>query len=379
MFINNNSPEKYNFLYRCLKRPINAFEIRELSGYWKNLQDKNIYIRLAESQKIIPVLAEIFSQFDIEGWDAKYWKERIELAKCKITKIFAELDRLSAFLSQRDLNWIVLENGAVARGYFYESPHLFSFGDLDLLARPETIEPIKKILLADRYKIISQDEGRIVFSKEIAPNFNIRLNLQTSFVARKWFNLNYNLDLDDIFNNSITLKSSKVRVLPPEYFLLQLCIHSASHSFVRKPGIRLHMDVDWFLRCQLINWEKFDQLVKNHCLNSICYFALFIPKYLFDSPIPEEQFNILLPPNFKIFVLRKIIFPRGTYNLDGAINRWQLILVNLLVVDNLQQFWELLFPKVEIVNRNKFKNIFYILFFYVNRLFRLIFERSDIA
>ena len=56
------------------------------------------------------------------------------------------------------------------------------------------------------------------------------------------------VDGDDLIDRSQQIEGTSLRILSPEDNLLQVCLHTAKHSYVRSPGFRLHLDVDQLFR-----------------------------------------------------------------------------------------------------------------------------------
>ena len=116
-----------------------------------------------------------------------------------------------------------------------------------------------KILQKLGYEVLSREcsdnstgfdltSGRVEYRKRFDNGLSLRLNVQPTLVARKWFFSETEPDIKTLFHRSLCIPGRTVRILGRDDFLFQLCVHNAAHGYVRKPGIRLHLDIDWYIR-----------------------------------------------------------------------------------------------------------------------------------
>lgn len=342
IFKNDDFPLLKKLLFLSLIKPHSKFiddEFFSLLNYKENL---NLFIQMVENNKLESVIVDAFRKNHKETILPTSWLDQQNHDTTKTKLIFEQLDHLSNIVEMNHTQWIILENAAIARTYFFEFPFLYNFGDLDLLINPNDLHIINKLLQIEGFLLESSGEIRVVFQKKLGKGINLRINLQTHLVARKWFQNSYGFDYEELLMNSRVLPSSKVRILNPEYFLAQLCIHSASHTYVRKPGIRLHMDVDWFLRKQAIDWDFFLKIITAHKIQTIAYWSLYIPFKLFGSPIPIGIFSQLKQCSLKEKIILRKIIPQGNYPLSGELSSFEVLFLNLLLNDNLQQIFEMI-------------------------------------
>jgi len=134
-------------------------------------------------------------------------------------------------------------------------------------------------------------------------------------------------------------------MLCPEDNLFQLCVHNASHGYVRKPGILLHLDVERFVRRVPIDWQKFTNLVESYEVKTSSYFSLAIPKALFDTPIPDEVLAQLRPTIWKERLIPRWLNRAGLFNPDEKkFSKPGYILFTALLYDDLKGLWRGIFP-----------------------------------
>ena len=133
---------------------------------------------------------------------------------------------------------------------------------------------------------------------------------------------------------------SKFKRLNNEDFLLQLCLHNAAHAYVRPPGIRLYLDIDWYLQNFDVNWERFLGKVVHWRVKAKAYWSLAITKELFQSDIPERILESLEPYQWNQIIVKKILQNRGFERLGGRdMHRLELFLLTILLYDNPMDFF----------------------------------------
>ena len=118
-------------------------------------------------------------------------------------------------------------------------------------------------------------------------------------VAGRWIRPDLEPDTDELMEDSYVLDDGCVHILSPEDNLLQVCIHTAKHSYLRAPGLRLHLDVDRIVSHKKIDWELFLKKVEKTHVKTACYFSLLIPSTLFGTPVPSDVLEKLKPNSRK--------------------------------------------------------------------------------
>ena len=193
-------------------------------------------------------------------------------------------------------------------------------GDLDLLVRSKDFNDAHKIIvekLRFTFKFRSEFEkedleeafrgGGTEYYKDVQ-GYRIWLELQWRPIAGRWIQPHNEPNGDELMDNSIKTKGSDVRILSPEDNLLQVALHTAKHSYVRAPGFRLHSDVDRVVRFQKVNWDLFENKVRDLKLKTAVYFSLFYAQKLLSTPIPASVLKNLKPVWFEesLFIITSI-------------------------------------------------------------------------
>ena len=165
-----------------------------------------------------------------------------------------------------------MKNAGIATG-IYKVPVCSPMGDLDLLVSTDDFHQAHEILMNDlgytfEFRSELEDEdleeafkgGGTEYYKDVN-GYKVWLELQWRPVAGRWIQPHNEPNGNELMKRSIPIKNSFVHLLSPEDNLLQVCLHTAKHSFCRAPGFRLHSDVDRVVRFSNIDWDVFFNIV----------------------------------------------------------------------------------------------------------------------
>jgi len=272
----------------------------------------------------------------------------------RITAYMQELNRVAVALNSEGVKIIIVENGYLARAV-YPCPGCFEFGDLDFLVRSELLSILHGVLTSIGYKVsnfnsVLKDRpdlsnGRAEYEKIITDGYPLRLNFQWSLVARRWFDSAQEPNIETLFGRSVPISGCAARMLCPEDNLFQLTVHNASHAYIRKPGIRLHLDVARFVSRASLYWNDFVDLVQRYQVETQVYFSLIIPNVLFNTHIPDEVLRALRPPTWKVRLITQRLQRGGFFNpAEKKFGRLGYMLFAALLYDDLKGFWRAIFP-----------------------------------
>lgn len=305
----------------------------------------------------------------------------------RISSFLDELDVVAAKLLEESVPVILVENGSLARA-FYPCAGCFTFGDLDLLIKYEHIPVMHHVLTMLGYTALGPNSesaalpehsaGRVEYERIISGGHSLRLNFQWSLVARRWFSQAQEPSLESLLMRSVPIQDSAVRILCPEDILFQLAIHNASHTYVRKPGIRLHLDVERFVRRSTVDWNEFVAMVERYHVKTVVYFSLAIPVALFDTPVPGEVLSQLAPSAWKEQLISRWIQRAGLFNpQEKKFSRSGHILFTMLLYDDVRGLWRGVFPDRQwLKQRYGFRHSWLLPYYHSRWLIDLIFRRA---
>lgn len=387
MKLNNRfipSTPAFEFIMRLFRSNSLSSGDHRITALYDTIDDSEIY-EIAKNHSIKSSTAHALIDSLGERRVERLWKDIYSKTERRVSNYFEELERIADEFSGDNIKVVLLENGAIARTV-YKYWGSYEFGDFDLLILPEQIPSAHQRLLDLGYTELSQNNQtpsnqnfsgsvRREYKRTIDDLYSLRINLQNSLVARKWFKTNNEPDIKRLFDRSVPVSDSNLRVLNPTDNLFQLCIHNASHCYIRDPGLRLHIDIERFIRYGPdIEWEKFAQMVKKYRVNTSCYFSLYIPKILFNTPIPFKVLDEISPPIWKERIIGNWIKKNGLLNGNKRkFTKIGLILFTALLYDKSGDLISDIFPTTDWMYRHyNIHKKYMIPVYYIRRLAAMI-------
>ena len=182
-------------------------------------------------------------------------------------------------------------------------------GDFDVLVCKKDFERAHDIVVSQGFELDFRAEetieekgvkagllsGGTEYKKDLGDD-TLWLELQWRSIAGRWIAPEVEPKAEDLFASSMAVAGTKIRLQSPVDNLIQVALHTAKHSYVRAPGIRLHTDVDRIVRAYPdLDWEAFVERVCAMHVKTAVYFSLKIPADLFDTPIPQSVLDRLRP------------------------------------------------------------------------------------
>lgn len=316
------------------------------------------------------------------------WKRSFDETQKRITQYMFELDKVAKTLSEEGISLVALKNSGIARGLY---PFLGSspMGDLDVLVKKSEFRRAHNILIKEGYLMkfrspleeenldLAEQGGGAEYSVELDSGHHLWFELQWRPVAGRWIRPDQEPSSDDLIDRSKAIDGSKVRLLSPEDNLLQVCLHTAKHTYVRAPGFRLHTDVDRIVRSTKIDWQKFSKMVISLEVRTAVFFSLALAKTLLRSPIPIEVLDAISPKKIKIIFMKRWLLKVGLFNPDGKKwGRLGYIIFVSFIYDDIRGFLRGIFPAPDEMRKkyegSSSKPLF---FLYIHRLLDIIKNR----
>jgi len=302
---------------------------------------------------------------------------------------FTELEYIGNIFSKNGIKVILLKNTGIARAIF-DCIGCCPMGDIDILVEEENFLNAHKLLVTEGYNFkfrsnLETDDikwalrnGGSEYWKTLKTGEKLWLELQFRPVAGRWISRDQEPDAGELFERSIAISGSPLRILSPEDNLLQVSLHTAKHSYIRAPGFRLHTDVDRIVRYQNIDWNIFLTKVINLKVKTAVYFSLLIPKVLLKTPIPQFVIDKLAPGNFKEMIITGILNRAGLFNPDKKkFNKITYLLFNILLYDSLRQIILNVFPSRNIMIKQYGCDSRSVWIYYLKRISDLLFRRHN--
>lgn len=189
----------------------------------------------------------------------------------------------------------------------YTVPELRTFGDIDFAIRLEDRAKCNEIMRENGFLLL--DDWEPVYSYEYElEHYEVHTELLDS-------NLNERVDYKAYFSDfwNYAQKIDKFTyVLEPEYHLLYLLMHIAKHLYGSGAGIRMYLDIAFYLKRyrEQIDWQHFHGEIEKLQLSDFVNIVFSAVEEWFEikSPIPLKPIDSAFLEKFTEFTLNGGVF-----------------------------------------------------------------------
>lgn len=318
------------------------------------------------------------------------WREALHATESKIGLFLAQLDRVAEALAREGIAVVALKNSGIARGIFQDLAGC-PMGDVDTLVDPRDFRRAHAVMLALGYTMDSRSplepqalaeaeaEGGSEYTLTLADGSIFWFELQWRPVSGRWIRPEREPAAADLLARSQACAGTAARLLASNDNLLQVCLHTAKHSYVRAPGFRLHTDVDRIVRRCPVDWDAFVRTVEAMHVCTAIYFSLALPAELLGTPVPATVLARLRPGAIKAGWMQRSIRRAGVF--DPLVRKWSkpgYIVFNLLLYDDAGEALRAIFPDPDwICRRYGVKRRWTAPWWYLVRIVELLFKRAN--
>lgn len=129
---------------------------------------------------------------------------------------------------------------------------------------------------------------------------------------RTWVPLSVH-DRSDLWLGRATAsrKRPQISVLEPHDALAFVALHTSLHSFVRSPGLRLHMDVDRVVRDNPLDWSRAVAEMDALGAPTRSFVSLMMARGVLGTPVPDGALEALAPAPGRWRKLRELLEAQG--------------------------------------------------------------------
>lgn len=300
-----------------------AADLDEISVLYAKCNDKKLFDFAQEHECASIVAARLMA---LKKSSPK-WEKALNDWKYCLNQRLRVLDELATLFKAEGIPLIALKNAGIARA-IYPYPEECPMGDFDVLvtkadfARAHHLLLKAKYVLAFRVQNTIEEEGLEAgllsggteYSYDLGDDV-LWLELQWRSVAGRWISPELEPKAEDLFKTAIPVDGSDILIQDPVSNLLQVCLHTAKHSYVRAPGLRLHTDVDRIVRAYPeLDWSSFVEKVEQMRVKTAVYYSLLIPAELLRTPIPSEVLEALRPLKVQDRLIRRALKKAGLFH-----------------------------------------------------------------
>ena len=228
--------------------------------------DKSLFFCICKEHELDGVVGECAKSLGLDI--GAEWQEEYDNQNAHLTFLKEKAKDICRLMKMNNIPMVILKNGGIMLDII-DKPIKCPMEDIDSLVKREDFFKAHEILTGNGFVFKFRSEFEKEELDEAYKDGSTEYYITTPNGEKMWFELAWRAvagrwirpDLEpntDLFiERAHEAKGTSVKVLSPEDNLLQVCIHTAKHSYVRAPGLRLHLDVDRIVTHTDINWNLF--------------------------------------------------------------------------------------------------------------------------
>lgn len=372
--------------FLCLALETQRSEVAdlELARIYRELGDVAAW-EVAQKNQMLPMIAHALKDAIPSSELPQRWLDVHNQAQKRAALFFSEVERVAKLLEAGGIPVAIIENGSVLKATGH-CLGCFSSGDLDLLIEPAYAVKAGDMIIHAGYQPDTRRSfanARQEYTREFPDGVKFWLNLQWFPFMRLWTSSVENWSVSDMISVSQIIQNASPRLLPPTHNLLFCAIHHSIHAYIRPPGIRLCLDIDWIVSKQSIDWDIFIALALQFDCRMQVSLSFSLSQTYLKTPIPPYVMAQLA--GTPAFVRRRDrllgwLVKKGAF-FDGShkFNRLERVWLELNLHDRgpLAGLLSMIFPPFEWMRSHYLiRNRMALPYYYVKRLLASFFQWS---
>lgn len=252
----------------------------------------------AERNKVIALIGDALMR--TPGIDlAPQWEATVATNAAKKDDLVASLRAVVLRLDRAGIRHAVVESGGVALGTDLPLRALGS-SDMDVIVDAGSLPRALEAFAAEGFHASARDGRARTARVEVRRPESSRRGEQWLEVGsvpfdRAWVPLRFANRMDVWLSRAVpSRKFSDLRVLAPADALAFVAMHTSLHSWVRSPGLRLHVDVDRLARDTAPDWNAVVAEVLALGVPTRAALSFIMARDLLGAPIPRAVVEALL-------------------------------------------------------------------------------------
>lgn len=346
-----------NEYFKLMSLIIREKNTKDELEYIKQSEEKirsNDFYEVAREHELVSTIgAKLVKKIGLELGNP--WKKEMEETRARLGFLFAKVEELGADLKANGIPLILLKNGGIAIDIMEDLAEC-PMGDIDMLCRKSDFHRAHEIILKHgfrfKFRSIYEFENLDEAFADGSTEYSIQNGEETAWVelawrpvAGRWIRKDKEPKADALVEASHKAKRSVNHVLSNEDNLLQVCCHTAKHSYVRAPGYRLHLDVDRIVSNNDIDWELFIKKVNEVHSRVAVYFSLYLAQEILGTKIPARVLDALRPSKGKKKSIMNMLLKANLMHPHGRkFSKLGFLRFQTALYDSFGDFLAVLFP-----------------------------------
>ncbi len=305
------------------------------------------WLDFAERNRVAPIVAlAALHAYDDSPPEATRCRAIYGASEHRMKVLLAELDRVAMRLAREGIVMVALKNAGIARG-IYPWPGACPMGDLDVLVAKTRFREAHAIIGECGFRLDTRAPdvepadlehgllgGGTEYRKQVGDE-EVWFELQWRPVAGRWIRKDQEPDGALLIDRSVAIDGTDVRLLCPTDNMIQVGLHTAKHTYVRAPGLRLHTDVDRLARYQPPDWDAVVHMARDLTIRTAVYFSFALARALLGTPIPDHVLQALAPAGWKRAAMTQILHRVDVFEPDQRkFGRPAMLAVTALMYDD---------------------------------------------
>ncbi len=288
-------------LLNCSLTQLSSENIKRIKQLTNKDLDWNYLINMAYKHRLTPLLYWHLSRISPEAIPGNLkleLKEQFHKNVQKNLMMFKELLEVVDILQKQGIVPIPYK-GPVLAILIYKNLGFRIFGDLDFYVPMEDVPKTREILVKEGYEpweelTSTQERSFYKFQREyhfINKSTSINLEIKWKFLSTLIPTSKKLIFQEKEFFKEVNLDQFKVKTISPEYLILILSIHNASHAFL---SLYRFCDISELIKyCNNVKWEYLMELADDWGVTRIFLINLKILRELFEIQLPEDVLELI--------------------------------------------------------------------------------------
>jgi hypothetical protein len=239
-----------------------------------------------------------------------HWRELLAKNEARVTDLIDALGAVGARLTAAGCRWAAIEGGGVMLSSALPA-RSFCPSDIDLLVAQEDWAKTAACFEAEGFAS-EEREGRAVTQRREYQRGKLWLGVGCVPFERKWVPLRFSDCSGEWLARAVdSRKDPRIKTLDATDGLAFVAMHTSLHSYIRAPGVRLHVDVDRLVRDNAIDWPRFVSTVQAMGVGVRAFTSLSMAAGLLATPVSQEILEALHPGSSRWRRIESVLAGQG--------------------------------------------------------------------